>query len=81
MKGGERKAFMSKCLKGEDAMPITRSRRRVLGIGLDPYTIDFDGDFFRGKPLIADRRDGRKTVEGGRSSDDTPRYVCSRGVP
>lgn len=28
--------------------------RRVLGIGLDPYTIDFDSDFFRGKPLNAD---------------------------
>jgi hypothetical protein len=27
---------------------------RVLGIGLDPYTIDFDTDFFRGKPLNAD---------------------------
>jgi hypothetical protein len=27
--------------------------RRVLGIGLDPYTIDFDSDFFRGKPLNA----------------------------
>jgi len=27
--------------------------KRVLGIGLDPYTIDFDGDFFRGKPLSA----------------------------
>ena len=28
--------------------------RRVLGIGLDPYTIDFDGEFFRGKALNAD---------------------------
>jgi len=28
--------------------------KRVLGIGLDPYTIDFDGEFFRGKPLNAD---------------------------
>jgi len=28
--------------------------RRVLGIGLDPHTIDFDSDFFRGKPLNAD---------------------------
>jgi len=28
--------------------------RRVPGIGLDPYTIDFDSDFFRGKPLNAD---------------------------
>ena len=28
--------------------------KRVLGIGLDPYTIDFDSDFFRGKPLNAD---------------------------
>jgi len=27
--------------------------KRVLGIGLDPYTIDFDSDFFRGKPLSA----------------------------
>ena len=25
--------------------------RRVLGIGLDSHTIDFDSDFFRGKPL------------------------------
>jgi hypothetical protein len=25
--------------------------RRVLGIGLDPYTVDFDTEFFRGKPL------------------------------
>ena len=28
--------------------------RRVLGIGLDPYTIDFDSEFFQGKPLDAD---------------------------
>ena len=28
--------------------------RRVLGIGLDPYTIDFDSEFFQGKPLNAD---------------------------
>lgn len=28
--------------------------RRVLAIGLDPYTIDFDSDFFRGKRLDAD---------------------------
>jgi hypothetical protein len=28
--------------------------RRVLGIGLDPYTIDFNSDFFRGKPLNAE---------------------------
>jgi hypothetical protein len=28
--------------------------RRVLGIGLDPYTIDFNSDFFVGKPLTAD---------------------------
>jgi hypothetical protein len=28
--------------------------RRVLGIGLDPYTVDFDTEFFRGKPLNAD---------------------------
>ena len=28
--------------------------RRVLGIGLDPYTIDFNSDFFRGKPVNAD---------------------------
>jgi hypothetical protein len=27
--------------------------RRVLGIGLDPYTIDFDSEFFQGKPLNA----------------------------
>ena len=28
--------------------------RRVLGIGLDPYTIDFDSEFVQGKPLNAD---------------------------
>ena len=28
--------------------------RRVLGIGLDPYTIDFDSEVFQGKPLNAD---------------------------
>jgi len=28
--------------------------RRVLGIGLDPFTIDFDSEFFQGKPLNAD---------------------------
>ena len=28
--------------------------RRVLGIGLDPYTIDFASEFFQGKPLSAD---------------------------
>jgi len=28
--------------------------RRVLGIGLDPYTIDFASEFFQGKPLRAD---------------------------
>jgi hypothetical protein len=28
--------------------------RRVLGIGLDPFTIDFDSEFFQGKPLDAD---------------------------
>ena len=28
--------------------------RRVLGIGLDPHTIDFASEFFRGKPLNAD---------------------------
>ena len=28
--------------------------RRVLGIGFDPYTLDFSSDFFKGKPLNAD---------------------------
>ena len=28
--------------------------KRVLGIGLDPYTIDFDSEVFQGKPLNAD---------------------------
>ena len=28
--------------------------RRVLGIGLDPYTIDFDSDFFKRKSLNAE---------------------------
>jgi hypothetical protein len=28
--------------------------KRVLGIGLDLYTIDFDSEFFQGKPLDAD---------------------------
>jgi hypothetical protein len=40
-------------------MPKRRRRerwgsKRVLGIGLDPYTIDFDSEFFKGKPLDAD---------------------------
>src|SRR5215831_5779054 len=30
------------------------SGRRVLGIGFDPYTLDFSSDFFKGKPLNAD---------------------------
>src|SRR5499426_2119404 len=37
--------------------------RRVLGIGLDPYTIDFNSDFFRGKPLNAD------VIAGGIKAD------------
>jgi hypothetical protein len=38
--------------------------KRVLGIGLDPYTIDFDSDFFRGKALNADViADGIKAEE------------------
>ena len=28
--------------------------RRVLGTGLDPYTIDFDSDFFKGTALNAE---------------------------
>jgi hypothetical protein len=28
--------------------------KRVLVIGLDPHTIDFDSEFFQGKPLDAD---------------------------
>src|SRR5215470_19748438 len=38
--------------------------RRVLGIGLDPYTIDFDTDFYRGKPLNAD------VIAGGIRADE-----------
>ena len=38
--------------------------RRVLGIGLDPYTIDFDSDFFRGKRLNADM------IAGGIKADE-----------
>jgi len=38
--------------------------RRVLGIGLDPYTIDFDSDFFRGKRLNAD------VIAGGIKADE-----------
>jgi hypothetical protein len=38
--------------------------RRVLGIGLDPYTIDFDSDFFRGKLLSAD------VIGGGIKADE-----------
>jgi len=40
--------------------------RRVLGIGLDPYTIDFDTDFFRGKPLNADMISGGLKAEEAR---------------
>src|SRR6516225_964143 len=40
--------------------------RRVLGIGLDPYTIDFDSDFFRGKPLNADMIAGGIKAEEAR---------------
>ena len=42
--------------------------RRVLGIGLDPYTIDFDSDFFRGKPLKRRRDRGRDQGERGAHS-------------
>jgi hypothetical protein len=38
--------------------------RRVLGIGLDPYTINFDTDFFRGKPLNAN------VIAGGIKADE-----------
>jgi hypothetical protein len=38
--------------------------RRVLGIGLEPYTIDFNSDFFRGKPLNADM------IAGGIKADE-----------
>jgi hypothetical protein len=38
--------------------------RRVLGIGLDPYTIDFDSDFYRGKPLNGD------VIAGGIKADE-----------
>jgi hypothetical protein len=38
--------------------------RRVLGIGLDPDTIDFDTDFYRGKPLNAD------VIAGGLKADE-----------
>jgi hypothetical protein len=37
---------------------------RVLGIGLDPYTINFDTDFFRGKPLNAN------VIAGGIKADE-----------
>jgi hypothetical protein len=37
--------------------------RRVLGIGLDPYTVDFDTEFFRGKPLNADVTAGEIKAE------------------
>jgi hypothetical protein len=40
--------------------------KRVLGIGLDPYTIDFDSDFFRGKPLNADVIAGGVKAEAAR---------------
>ena len=40
--------------------------KRVLGIGLDPYTIDFDSDFFRGKPLNADMIAGGIKAEEAR---------------
>jgi hypothetical protein len=40
--------------------------KRVLGIGLDPYTIDFDSDFFRGKPLKADVIAGGIKAEAAR---------------
>jgi len=37
--------------------------RRVLGIGLDPYTVDLDTEFFRGKPLNADVTAGEIKAE------------------
>jgi len=40
--------------------------RRVLGIGLDPYTVDFDTEFFRGKSLNADVIAGEIKAEGVR---------------
>jgi len=39
------------------------TRKRVLGIGLDPYTVDFDTEFFRGKPLNADVTAGQIKAE------------------
>ena len=44
--------------------------RRVLGIGPDPYTIDFDSDFFRGKPLNADMIAGVIRAEEGASAGE-----------
>jgi hypothetical protein len=40
--------------------------RRVLGIGLEPYTIDFNSDFFRGEPLNADVIAGRIKADEAR---------------
>jgi hypothetical protein len=40
--------------------------RRVLGIGLDPYTVDLDTEFFRGKPLNADVIAGGIKAEAAR---------------
>ena len=40
--------------------------RRVLGIGLDPHTVDFDTEFFRGKSLNADVIAGEIKAEGVR---------------
>ena len=40
--------------------------RRVLGIGLDRHTVDFDSEFFRDKPLNADVIAGGIKAEAAR---------------
>jgi hypothetical protein len=50
--------------------------RRVLRIGLDPHTIDFDSDFFRGKPLNADVIAGGIKAEEARIREMGHDFEC-----
>jgi hypothetical protein len=50
----------------------------VLGIGLDPYTVDFDTEFFRGKPLNAYQAARAEVVQGSSEEAASERATSRR---